>query len=675
MHKIRFHKRHIISATAILVALILGILALLLSLQMTKRPTIVHTTPPLTLNAPILTPQLEDRANYLAAMEAWQAGDIAKYHQLMRKLKNYPLYPYLVFQDLLTHIDTLSPQAYEDFVNTYQDPPLNKALNQAWLAHLAEQQQWDIFTQYYSPSMTDANLTCFYGQALIATGQIDAANQLATKLWLVSHPQPHSCDPVFAYWIIEDKLTVPLMWQRFMMAMQVDGFSVAKHVMSLMPAEQQLTANLWLKMAVDPKKITDLNLFPANTESNNAILTDGVIRIAKHDPKAAIKAWEILKKQHDFTEDQAQNINLAITTKLIQKDPALAEQWVNQINSRYINQLGLTDRLQLALARQNWPMILNWSHMLPASEKSDPAWQYWEARALAETGQLEAAKQIWQQLATLRNYYGFLAAAKIGAPFALNDYQMPIDDVDLARVAAIPGIARAAELFALDQINEGNSEWWAALDVLPEEDRYLAAHLAADNGWYSIALATTGKIAHKDDLRIRFPTFYQGDIIQAAALGGLNPAFIFAIIRQESLFNPIAESGVGAQGLMQLMMPTVHELIQKNKLPSDYADKLGNPSVNIILGGHYLSWLQQQVKNPVLMAAAYNAGIGRVRSWLPDNPEDTDIWIDRIPFTQTRDYVKNVVSYAVVYQYILGQQTSLTPFMPLTIQKDKDNAS
>lgn len=669
MHKIRFHKRHAIHITAILIGVLVGIFALLISMQLSEKSSNINVMAPVTLETPVLSLQLQDRADYLAAQAAWQQGDTDKYHQLMDKLQNYPLYPYLVLQDLLTHVDTLTPAAYDNFVNTYQDTPLNKKLNQAWLASLALRQQWPTFIQYYSPTMANANLTCYYGQALLGTGQNDAALQLAQKLWLVSYPQPKSCDPVFAFWIGEGKLTVPLMWQRFIMAVNVNGTSVAKHVLSLMPADQQLIANLWLKVIASPKIITDSTLFPANTEMYNPILTDGLMRLAKSDPKAAIAAWNTLKKQHDFSAEQTQNISLAIATKLILTDPDSAEQWVNEINPQYISKLGLNYRLQLALARQNWPMILNWSRLLPPEERSDPAWQYWEARALAATGQPDAAKQIWQRLASSRDYYGFLAAAKIGAPFALNDYQMPIAGADLARIAAIPGIARAAELFALQQTSDGNAEWWAALSGFSENDRYFAAHLAADSGWYSIALATTGRIGHDDDLRIRFPTFYQTVIEQTASVGQLNPAFIFAIIRQESLFNPAAESGVGAKGLMQLMTPTVRELIQKNNLPVDYADKLGDPNVNIVLGGHYLSWLQQQVQSPTLMAAAYNAGIGRVRSWLPDTPEDTDIWIDRIPFTQTRDYVKNVIAYAVVYQYLLGQQPSLTPFMPATIQK------
>lgn len=669
MHKIRFHKRHAIHITAILVGVLVGIFALLISMQISHKSSNIDAIAPVTLTTPVLSLQLQDRANYLAAEQAWQQGDIDTYHQLMAKLRHYPLYPYLILQDLLTHVDTLTPQGYEDFINAYHDEPLNKKLNQAWLTSLALRQQWPTFIQYYTPSMSNADLTCYEGQALLGTGQNDAAMQLAEKLWLVAYPQPKSCDPVFAFWVGEGKLTVPLMWQRFIMAVHVNEISVAKHVLTFMPADQQLTANLWLKVIADPKKITDATLFPAKTEAYNAILTDGLIRIAKHDPKAAITAWNILKKEHDFSAEHTQNISLAIATQLILTDPDSAEQWVNQINPDYISQLGLNYRLQLALARQNWPMILNWSRLLPPDERNDPAWQYWEARALAATGQPDAAKQIWQRLAGLRNYYGFLAASKIGAPFAINDYQMPISDADLARIAAIPGIARAAELFALQQTIDGNAEWWAALNGLSEDDRYLAAHLAANSGWYSIALATTGKIGHDDDLRIRFPTFYQTIIQQTASVGQLNPAFIYAIIRQESLFNPAAESGVGAQGLMQLMTPTVRELIQKNNLPADYADKLSDPNVNIVLGGHYLSWLQQQVQSPTLIAAAYNAGIGRVHSWLPDTPEDTDIWIDRIPFTQTRDYVKNVIAYAVVYQYLLGQQPSLAPFMPATIQK------
>lgn len=667
MHKQRFSKRHIIHLTAILLCLLVGITALIVAQQWADRtppaPVPVDQTPP------VDEAQAQARANYLAAQQAWQQGDLTTFNRLTATLTNYPLYPYLVILPLLAHIDSLTPNDYEQFIKTYQDGPLNKQLNNAWLESLAQQNQWSTFANYYSQSLANANLTCFYGQALIATGQQAQANQLAQQLWLTDHAQPKSCDPLFVDWIGQGLLTTDLMRQRFEMAVKVDNLSLAKHVLSLMPADEQLTANLWLNIIADPKKIMNATWFPANTENNNTILTDGLVRIAKKDPKLAITDWDKLRKEHHFSLEQMQVICVAITTKLIMTDPDLAFQWVNQIDPQYIAPLNLTYRLQLALAKPDWNLILKWSPLLSASDKSDPAWQYWEARALDATGQQDAAKAIWTQLATLRHYYGFLAAVKVGAPFALNDYQLPVSDADLARAEAIPGIARAGELFALQQIDAGDKEWWAALDQMSEDDRYYAAHLAANNGWYSIALATTGRIAHKDDLRIRFPTFYQGDVMAAAHLGNLDPAFIFAIIRQESLFRPDAESGVGAQGLMQLMPATAQELVQKNQLPVSYVNMLADPSVNIALGGRYLSWLQQQVQSPALIAAAYNAGIGRVRSWLPLQAQDIDIWVDRIPFEQTRDYVKNVVSYAIVYQYLLGEQPNLATLMPQQVQK------
>lgn len=671
---IRLHRQHLVTLSCLLLGIIIGLGLILLTIRV-NTVNKVDMVGSHAFAYPSMTPQIEQRVTFLAAEHAWQQGDVKQFHELMNKLTDYPLYPYLFFLDLSNQLDTLTPATYDNFVNTYHDAPLNKKLNQAWLESLAKQQQWPTFLRYYDTMMATENLTCYQGQALLATSQDDAADLLAEKLWLVPYAQPKSCDPLFAHWIGENKLTTELMWQRFILAIHANDISVAKHVMNLMPANQQLTANLWLKVVDNPKKVIDTSLFPIKSEANNDILTEGLLRLTKQDPKAAIKAWETLKQQHQFTHDQIQDVSLAIISKLMLTDADAAWNFVQQTDATYLSGLSVAQRLQLALTKEDWTTILAWSKILSPQDKNDPAWQYWEARALAATGQTEAAKQIWQQLAKLRNYYGFLAANKVGKPFALQDVSVNISNNDLNRVETMPGIARASELFSLQQIDEGNAEWWAVIDNLSENDRYVAAHLAAKQGWYSVALTTTSKVGHVDDLQIRFPTFYKADVLRAAKQGQLNPAYIFAIIRQESLFQPGVASGVGAQGLMQLMIPTVKEIIQKNNLPPAYVDSLTDPSINITLGGLYLTWLQQEVQSPTLMAAAYNAGIGHVREWLPVTPLDTDIWIDRIPFTQTRDYVKNVLAYAVTYQYMLGQQPSLAPFMPATVQKVEENAT
>jgi soluble lytic murein transglycosylase len=224
-----------------------------------------------------------------------------------------------------------------------------------------------------------------------------------------------------------------------------------------------------------------------------------------------------------------------------------------------------------------------------------------------------------------------------------------------------PSVQRMFALYAIAQFNLAKEEWWYALKRMSEKQRYIAIKMLEKWNLYPLALSSLSYLSDQNDLTLRYPIIYTTDIKRQAAALNVDPAFIYAIIRQESMFNPKAVSWVGAQGLMQLMPNTAKMLIEQDKSTLHLKNKLTNPSLNIRLGSLYLkNLLNKNDNNPALVAAAYNAGPGRVRQWLnTTDVSDIDMWIDSIPYTETRNYVKRVMTYMVIYQHLLGYEPSL----------------
>jgi len=617
------------------------------------------------------SPQLNQRHLFVRAEHALQKGDMAKFERLKSQLTNYPLYPYLVYDDLKQRLNTLPQNEVDNFFKQYSDTAATTELRTQWLIALASQQQWSQFLKYYQHT-NNAQLQCLYAQALYQTGKPLKAYQLGAQLWMIPKSQVSDCDPVFDVMRTNGALSEDLIWQRFLLTIQHGKIDFARILAKQLPDNKQSLAKRWLIVKQNSNQIMNADLFPDNTNKYNAIIGYGLEKMATSNPKLAVSSWHKLKKQRKFTHAQVQNIIQAIAIGYIKSTHQQAIPWLEQINPKYLNNIAMNWRLRFALETHNWRGLLHWINTLPIKERKQSEWRYWKAQALMHVGKKSEATKVLKKLATKRDYYGFMAAAKLNLPYPIHNVQLPISDADAKRVKNYPGFLRTQELFALNRQQEGMNEWWHFLKNLPESERYIATRLANQQGWYYVALASTGFIAHQDDLQLRFPQFYLPLVEKHANSYNLQPSFIYAIMRQESMFRPDVESYAGAVGLMQLMPATANMLIQQDNLPRVYSKKLKDPMVNIRLGSQYLNRLMASKQQSIaLTAASYNAGPGRVHSWLPqENAIPGDIWIDTIPYPETRNYVKNVITYAIIYQYLMGNEPDINTMMP-AVKADK----
>jgi soluble lytic murein transglycosylase len=276
---------------------------------------------------------------------------------------------------------------------------------------------------------------------------------------------------------------------------------------------------------------------------------------------------------------------------------------------------------------------------------------------LEQSGRRDEARQLLTQVAKDRTYYAFLAAERAGVGYYLEDKPLAIDPLRLDRLAESVGARRVEEWLALGRKGDARREWRSFTAGMERADLELAAKLAQRWGWLDQAIWTLSKADSWDDLELRFPVRYLSQVEHQADQHGLGAAWVLAVIRQESLFAEDARSGAGALGLMQLMPATAGSLARQpgGKKKKFNPDSLLEPDTNIPLGTSYLSQLYRRLnRHPVLATAAYNAGPGRVQRWLPARTQEADIWVENIPFNETRDYVRRVMSYALIYEQRLG---------------------
>jgi soluble lytic murein transglycosylase len=304
---------------------------------------------------------------------------------------------------------------------------------------------------------------------------------------------------------------------------------------------------------------------------------------------------------------------------------------------------------------------------LTESELAQPRWQYWQARTMALAGNQLQSKQVYGQLARDRSLYGFLAAEKLQQPYNLNNKPVNTDTEEAAALLASDDFKMLAELRELHRITEAKQQWWFAIKGLSQSQQQIAAKVAQSWQWEQIAILTLVKANYWDDLTVRFPVRYLQTVQSHAEQQKLNPALVFALIRQESMLDENAQSPVGARGLMQIMPKTAQDIADKLNEPWQTEAKLFEPETNIKYGTFYYKQLLSSFGgNLALATAAYNAGPKRVAQWLPsETAMPSDSWIETIPFKETRQYVFAVLSYAIIYQQRLSSQPlALSQLLP-----------
>ncbi len=596
----------------------------------------------------------EQRDLFLEAEKALQRGETTRYRELKSGLEEYPLYTYLEYQELKRNLSRERSSEIRDFLDRYPGTPLAGLLRNAWLDHLARRGRWKEYLEFHQ-APTNTERQCHYLHALIRTGQKQAALDQVEPLWLHGHSQPTACDPVFQAWRQAGRLSTDLVWQRIGLAMDAQQSGLAGYLQGFLPESEKKWLDTWRRIHRNPKELLRTTRLAVPSPLQEKILVHGIVRLARQNSEQARSNWFRLSKLWTFTPAQKQRAAKALALAMMQEGHPNLLEFLDTVQPSPDNWQLAEIRLRAALSRGDWGRVIRWTDQLPEELRSKESWRYWRARALGEKGENAAAKKLLKGLARERSYYGFLAADRLNTSYHLAHTPLTVDEARLRELAADPGLERARELFLLGRLTPARREWENAIRELDSESLKTVAKLAHDWNWHAPTIFALARAEFWGDLELRFPLEYRDQIDSEVQEHNLDSAWIFAVIRQESAFVRDARSHAGALGLMQLTPRTARFEARRLKMRRPRTRDLLQPATNIELGTAHLRRILDQVnQNQVLATAAYNAGLYRVRSWLPDKKVPADLWVETIPFSETRLYLKRVLSYKVIYQKRLG---------------------
>lgn len=594
---------------------------------------------------------VQQRQFYDEAKRALAKGDSGPYRRYEQALRDYPLEPYLAYDELTARLKGASNAEIEKFLAEHGDLPQANWMKLRWLRWLAERGDWQPFVKYYDPKLNFTELDCLNGQYQLSHNLRAEGYASAEKLWLVGKSQPAACDALFDRWAAEGQLTEQKRWERAKLAAQARNYALANTlVKSLTTLGAQ--GRLLLDVAQKPELLNNPSRFTPADEAMSDVVSLGLRRLARQDPERAMALLDDYANRMHFSRDEkvaiAREIGLTLARRYDPRALDLMTKYDPELRDNTVTEWRL--RLLLRLAR--WEDAYELTKRLPQDLASTNRWRYWQARSL-ELAQPKNPQipLLYKTVARERDFYGFLAADRAQTPYQLNNRPLVLSQQLINKVRNTPGVRRALEFHARGQIVDGRREWYHVSRHFSRDEMVAQARLAYEMRWYFPAIRTISQAQYWDDLDIRFPMAHRETLVREAKVRGLHSSWVFAITRQESAFMDDARSHVGASGLMQLMPATAKETARKFNIPLASPAQVLNPDKNIQLGAAYLSQVHGQFNgNRVLASAAYNAGPGRVRQWLRGADHlSFDVWVESIPFDETRQYVQNVLSYSVIY--------------------------
>ena len=611
------------------------------------------------------------RAVYLeaeAALDRRAASKAIKH--FISRLDDYPLTVYLQHRLLERNFERTSSDAVEEFLSSHADFPLAGRLRAQLIERYQKQKAWRrLVTVYNSDAGTKAR--CYWLQARLTLGETATDIEDIAKVWLSARSRPSACDPVLAAWISTGGLTDELAWDRMALAIRAGQAGLAKYLRRYLSPKDGALSALWLRTRRTPIAILEVSNMAISPQRRDAVILYALSREARRKNG---RPDRLLAKIEQRTKGSGMTLSgptMALAARTIGMDYARAHDpaattWLARVTPAQMDE-DARGWLALSAARHgDWPLALRALKGFAQTPKArDPRWMYWTARALRATGQDTAAERLYAELAKERGYYSFLAADQLGSKYQFNDQVVTPAESEIARLERMPGLRRAKEFFTLERTVAARREWNYALRDTSPQVRSVAAKLAQNWTWQSQAVLTAGRSAHRDDLQQRFPLAYRATLLRETKKRGVDLSWAYAVIRQESAFMADIGSSAGALGLMQLMPRTGRAVAKSIGRPRPSRSALLDPDRNIELGTAYLSQLLKQFRHPVLVTASYNAGGSRARRWQPRaRALAADIWIDTVPFTETRGYLKRVLSYTMVYDYRLGKtQRRLSDWM------------
>lgn len=538
------------------------------------------------------------------------------------------------------------------FIAKNPDTRVAHALRREWLQRLGKQQQWDVFTeQYVKHTGDESDIACYAWQERLDRKDGDVMAEVRA-LWNTGRPAPEACDVLFQGLVTGNHIDSERQWSRLRRLLDQGAIADVRRMLKLSGLAIKLDERKLNQANSDPGRFLQREKLEPRQRASLELFTHAVQRYARRD--AADAASWFQSKSASFP-DPARGLAWAeiATQAAIQHEPR-ASEWFGKADGATLSETQAEWRVRAALRVRDWKSTEAAILAMQPTQRREAPWRYWLARAMAEQDRKAEAAPIREELAREFNFYGLLAAEEIGrlALPAFTIIEPTAQELDGMRESA--AFRRSLLLYKAGLTQDGLAEWRWAMRGLTDRQYIAASALADAANVPDRALNAADRTVAQHDLTRRYPLPITAQLVPAAREQGLDPAWVYGLIKQESAFLRDVRSSAGAVGLMQLMPTTARWAASKSGLTNYHTANLTDPALNLALGTWYLRHVFEDLNDSVLATAAYNAGPGRARRWRAEVPLEGAIYAETIPFNETRDYVKRVMANAWFYSGRLG---------------------
>ena len=607
-------------------------------------------------------PDREADALVLEARDAWRQGDARRLEVLRRRVDaaGHPLAPWVDYWALNRRLHEAGADEVEAFYARHRGSYVEDRLRNDWLLELGRRRDWVRF-EVELPRFRmndDREVHCHALAAAHARG-VDVGDR-ARAAWQAQRDADGGCHQLARTLLADAVFTADDVWRKVRLAVEQSRAAAARQALALIAPGSALPTDWWDR----PQRV--LERAPASRRGDR-LDELAVARLAAIDAARAAQSLDEGPASRLPAESAAWAWGQAARWSAIERAPQALDRYARaQALARGAGGsagIGSDDalawlvRAALREATPQWATVRDAIDAMPEAMRADPAWVYWRARAdlaLAPQGDAgvaarAAARAALAGIATQMHFYGKLAAEELGRPLALPPPPRAPSADERAAARRHAGLARALHAFALGLRSEGVREWNFSLIGMDDRELLAAAELACQRELWDRCIHTSERTRSEIDIAQRFPTPYRDQVLARAGASGVDPAYVYGLIRQESRFVADARSHAGASGLMQLMPGTARSIARRLGL-SFTPPMVDDLETNLTLGTGYLREVLDDFDGSVaLAAAAYNAGPARPRRWRAGPEVETAIWAESIPFGETRDYVKKVLSNAAYY--------------------------
>jgi peptidoglycan lytic transglycosylase len=598
-------------------------------------------------------------AEFLAAKDAAQRGQWKVLDSLRGRLSGHVLEAYPTYWLLAGTVDRAPPGEVQAFLARYPDSPLSESLRREWLRALGAAHAWDEFRAEYPKLIgDDVEITCFSFQERLQRGDAETMGEVRA-LYVSGRETPPACDPVFQAAGASNVITDMEAWERIRKLLAAGSVKDAKRTNATLAGPIAIPERALDHAARDASRyLANEKPGKQGTRAQQELLIFAIERDARSKSDEAAERLATLAPRLDGASLRYAWGQVAWQAALNHHPRAL--EWYANAGDATLSDAQVAWKARAAMRAGDWKAVFEAIKALPPEDAREPTWRYWRSRALRAMGEGEAADGLLRGLAGHQNFYGILASEELGLQVVPEWNGFRPNGEDLERVRRMDGIRRALELYRLGLDNEALREWLWAIRGLDDRGLLAAAEVARIANEPDRAINTANRTVLIHDYAQRFPTPHRDALAASARQWNLDEAIVYGIVRQESRFMPEARSRVGATGLMQLMPATARWVARQIQIRPFKPDMLVRPELNLQMGTYYFGRVLTDLGHPILATAAYNAGPGRARRWRDERPLEGAVYAETIPFSETRDYVKNVFTNAWFYRHRLtGKPASL----------------